>query len=197
MEDNKLIENIQNNIDTQECLNELIERHSGIFINIVNSYVPNNSIYSDKNEIIGDKNYHIYKSALSFNPNKNVKFSTYLGNQAKFLCLNEYNRKKRSPEVKCDEVCLDWLNYLSEDEHSDSSKSSEESEVLKIVQELISINPDTRVQKIFHKRYFSKNKNKVVPWRKISSEIGLSIQGCINIHNKAIQEIRKTINYDQ
>ena len=62
MKDNKLIDNIKKDINTQECLSELIERHSGIFINIVNSYVPNNSIYSDKNEIIGDKDYHIYQS---------------------------------------------------------------------------------------------------------------------------------------
>ena len=196
MKDNKLIDNIKKDINTQECLSELIERHSGIFINIVNSYVPNNSIYSDKNEIIGDKDYHIYQSALNFDPNKNVKFSTYLGNQAKFLCLNEYNKKRRSPEVKCDEVCLDWLNHLSEDDYGDKEKYTEENEVLKIVKKLISINPDLRVRKIFNKRYFSKNQNKVVPWRKISSEIGLSIQGCINIHNKAISEIRKTIKND-
>ena len=154
MKDNKLIDNIKKDINTQECLSELIERHSGIFINIVNSYVPNNSIYSDKNEIIGDKDYHIYQSALNFDPNKNVKFSTYLGNQAKFLCLNEYNKKRRSPEVKCDELCLDWLNHLSEDDYGDKEKYTEENEVLKIVKKLISINPDLRVRKIFNKRYF-------------------------------------------
>lgn len=196
MNDTELIKNVKCNINCKESLDILIEKHSGIFINIINSYVPNNSPYSDKREIIGDKDYHIYKAVLSFDPDKNVKFSTYLGNQAKFLCLNEYNKKRRSPEIKCDEICLDWLNHLSTEQHQDKVYLSDESETLKTVHKLIKLNPDKRVRQIFKQRYFSNKANKIVPWRKISANIGLSIQGCINIHNKAIMEIRKEILND-
>jgi len=37
------------------------------------------------------------------------------------------------------------------------------------------------------------NTNKLTPWRKISKEMDLSIQGCINIHNSALKTIAKKI----
>jgi len=41
-------------------------------------------------------------------------------------------------------------------------------------------------------RYFNTKNKKLTPWKKISKEIGLSVQGCINIHNNFIEKIRKT-----
>jgi len=40
-------------------LNELIERHSGIYLNIVNIYASNDSPFIDKSELIKDKNFNI------------------------------------------------------------------------------------------------------------------------------------------
>ena len=39
-------------------------------------------------------------------------------------------------------------------------------------------------------RYVIGEKNKVMPWKKISKELNMSIQGCINIHNSAIEEFK-------
>ena len=33
-------------------------------------------------------------------------------------------------------------------------------------------------------------KNKVMPWKKISEELNMSIQGCINIHNSAVEKFK-------
>jgi hypothetical protein len=46
------------------------------------------------------------------------------------------------------------------------------------------------VEKIFEMRYIIGEKNKVMPWKKISKELNMSIQGCINIHNSAIEEFK-------
>jgi hypothetical protein len=40
------------------------------------------------------------------------------------------------------------------------------------------------------------NVNKLTPWRKISKEMDLSIQGCINIHNSALKTIAKKIKLE-
>ena len=41
-------------------------------------------------------------------------------------------------------------------------------------------------------RYDSDN-NKLIPWKAISSKMNLSIQGCINIHNKFINKHKKEL----
>ena len=53
--------------------------------------------YIDKNEILDDKDYYIYVAALKFEPDRNVKFSTYLAyefvlqNGLKMYMKNKYN----------------------------------------------------------------------------------------------------------
>ena len=49
---------------------------------------------------------------------------------------------------------------------------------------------DRRACKIFKMRYIIGDKNKVMPWKKVSKEVNLSIQGCINIHNSYIKKIK-------
>ena len=53
---------------------------------------------------------------------------------------------------------------------------------------------DERVKKIVDMRYGSSN-NKLTPWRAIANSLDLSIQGCINIHNKFINKVKSEINY--
>ena len=63
---------------------------------------------------------------------------------------------------------------------------------------IIDHHPDERVQQIFHLRYIDPQYNKLTPWKKVSKELNMSIQGCINIHNSAIKVIRKELknNYE-
>ena len=37
------------------------------------------------------------------------------------------------------------------------------------------------------------NGRKLTPWKKIAKKLDLSIQGCINIHNKHLTEIKKHV----
>ena len=43
-------------------------------------------------------------------------------------------------------------------------------------------------------RYNSDN-NKLIAWKIIAKEMKMSIQGCINIHNKFINKHQKELNY--
>jgi UDP-N-acetylglucosamine 2-epimerase len=59
--DATLIEKVKKENDAGS-LQILIERHSGIYLEMVNSVIPNNCTFLDKNDLIEDKNYYLSMS---------------------------------------------------------------------------------------------------------------------------------------
>ena len=188
--DSELINNIKNQHDIEESLNELVERHSGIYIDMVNAYSSRDNAFIDKDELINDKEYKIYLAALKYDETKGTKFSTYLGNETKWNCLNTYNRNKRRPVFNSD-----FIENMSDQESEESKdiSNSIKQDIFNKVLNLIDAHPDKRVEKIFNMRYIEGNKNKVMPWKNIGDSLNLSIQGCINIHNSAIKDIQNEL----
>jgi DNA-directed RNA polymerase specialized sigma subunit len=184
-----LIKKVKDNND-QNSLQTLIDRHSGIYLDMVNSVIPNNCTFLDKNDLIEDKNFSIYKAILAFNPDKKAKFSTYLGNETRWKCLNLFNRgiKYKYEDIE---------NYKDVSFFSENHKVKDicKNEILDKIFYLAEKHSDKRILKIMKLRYSIGDGNKPMPWRKISKQISISIQGCINIHNKFIEEIKKEINY--
>jgi len=74
----------------------------------------------------------------------------------------------------------------------DFIKDIEHNELIKKVINIAKKNPDKRIKKILDMRY-SLTYNKPSSWREISIKLNMSIQGCIDIHNKFIQKIKKEI----
>ena len=169
----------------EDSLLELINRHSGIYHTMVNYFLSGNQNVGDKTALSEEKNLNIYSSALSYDPNRKTKFSTHLAYQTKWKCLNIINKKKRNREVYLDDdksfiepSCESFLNQIKKNEVFGMFKSCLKEE------------PDNRVKKIVDLRYNTDN-NKVRAWRVIAKEMGMSIQGCINIHNKFIQKVKQ------
>jgi DNA-directed RNA polymerase sigma subunit (sigma70/sigma32) len=188
IKDEDLINNIQNNKYTDRCLNVLIDRHSGICIDMINSYMSSGYNISLRQELIDDKDYQIYESALKFDPHRGTKFSTYLGNEIKWRCLNIYNKSKRHKHIPVEENLINYFSYLSRD--NECNESEKFNEVIKKAQSY----SDKRIGKIFHLRYVIGKNNSVMPWKNISSQLNMSIQGCINIHNSFIENFKKQKN---
>ena len=186
LSDQDLINNIKNKNQINESLQALIDRHSGIYIEIVNSFLRSCNNDSLKDDILKDKDLAIYDSAIKYNTEKGAKFSTFLGNEAKWACLNASNRNKKYLALNDSTFDLEDIKCENQ-EHTDHFKQ----QVLTEFNEHIKNHPDKRIQKIFSMRY-SGNK-KLTPWRKISKKMKLSIQGCINIHNSALNSISKII----
>jgi len=188
--DSELINNIKNQHDIEESLNELVERHSGIYIDMVNAYSSRDNAFIDKDELINDKEYKIYLAALKYDESKGTKFSTYLGNETKWNCLNTYNRNKRRPVFNSE-----FIENMGDQESEESNDiaNSIKQDIFNKVLNLIDAHPDKRVEKIFNMRYIEGNKNKVMPWKSIGDSLNLSIQGCINIHNSAIKDIQNEL----
>jgi DNA-directed RNA polymerase specialized sigma subunit len=181
MDDLSLIEKVKDHGDSS-CFQEIVNRHSGIYLQMVHSYAPRSIAIDNINDLLDSKESHIYDAVQNFDETRNIKFSTYLGNHTRWLCLNAANKKTHAP--------LDD-NFDCEFESSESLEKTE-SDTLNKVFKFIEENEDSRVAKIFKMRYVSvAGKRKLVPWRKIAKEINLSIQGCINIHNSTLKKLKK------
>lgn len=192
LSDIELVFNIQSNIKTEKCLDVLIERHSALCVDIANKYMSSESNSNLREDILRDKDYHIYQSALKFNKSKGAKFSTYLGNEVKWKCLNIFNKSIKRKFVSVDS---DNIQYLSLPQDKPRRESND---IFELIINDTKKHPDSRVGKIFNLRYIVGKNNSVMPWKNISETIGMSIQGCINIHNSTIKnmknKIRKEIN---
>jgi DNA-directed RNA polymerase sigma subunit (sigma70/sigma32) len=187
-DDLSLIQKIKKDQD-EDCLKELISRHSGIYLQIVNQTISDQSNVC-KSDIIDEKDLFIYEKALKYDPNRNIKFSTYLGNEIRWKCLNIHNRAKK----------YEYCDVGSQEEHlvdKDYFSESSEKEVVDLIFEKAEKSEDHRVRKSIQMRYKDGFRNKLTPWEKIANKLKLSIQGCINIHNRFIKEIKKEVNYDQ
>jgi len=187
-EDEALVLNIQENKNVEDNLNELINRHSGLCVKMINIYISEKSHPSLNNELIKDKDLHIYQAALKFNPDKRTKFSTHVGNEVKWKCLNVYNKFKRNRVISIEDNLFDYISFSQQNKNKDL-----DDDVFSEIIAMTNSHPDKRVKKIFYLRYVIGKNNSVMPWKNISSKLGMSIQGCINIHNSAINKFKYKI----
>jgi DNA-directed RNA polymerase sigma subunit (sigma70/sigma32) len=184
LEDLQLVDNIKKDKKTEDCLQELIGRHTGIYLDIVNKYTLNGNT-TNRLDLIDEKDYNIYQAALKYEGDRGTKFPTFLGNETKWICLNKFNKRKKDPQLSIDDV------KESDILHPKKEKiKKEDLEVFSEAIKLSKVHKDKRVEKIFEMRYITGEKNKVMPWKKISEELNMSIQGCINIHNSAVEKFK-------
>ena len=112
----------------------------------------------------------------------NTNIDTNVNNQEVEVYKN-INKKTKSSEVP-----------KNNKEEKEVDKDEFKNQILSKFRKHLDVYPDKRVSKIFNMRY--ENTNKLTPWRKISKEMDLSIQGCINIHNSALKTISKKIKLE-
>lgn len=184
--DLSLINKIKNDKD-DDCLLELIDRHSGIYVYIVDQYTKNKNNNISRDIFMEDKDYTIYKSALDYNPERNSKFSTFLANQTKWKCLNALNSK-----INKHETSLEKVSYREAD-NDDAFQKLSRIEAFDVFNDMLKQEKDPRVKKIIDIRYNTSN-TKLVPWRKAAKELNMSIQGCINIHDRFINKVKNKLD---
>ena len=180
LEDLQLVDNIKKDTKTEDCLHELIGRHTGIYLDMVNKYTLNGNT-TNRLDLIDEKDYNIYQAALKYEGDRGTKFPTFLGNETKWICLNKFNKRKKDPQLSIDDV--------RESDILRPKKERLKEEDLEVFSEAIKFSKDhkdKRVEKIFEMRYITGEKNKVMPWKKISEELNMSIQGCIKTQKRSL-----------
>lgn len=181
--DQQLISEIKSGENISESFKELSSRHSALFFKIASKYISKN--FKEKRiEFFKDKDYYIYISALDYNESKGTKFSTYLANRVKWICINNYKKNIKEKDVPLNE---EIKSPCSED-YFLKKYNIDYQDCLKILKSF----SDTRVYEIFKLRYMQGKKNKLMPWKDVakSNNVNLSIQGCINIHNKTLDKLQ-------
>jgi len=185
--DLKLIKNIQKNVKVSDSLKELELKHSGICHQMIKKYQGAfTSIGIDPMDLNDEKKNIIYNSAIKFDPSKNIKFSTWVGNQMKYLCLNSLNRKDLAISMDNDKI----KNIIEKRQAECNIKdfSDQIDYIFNILKEL----KDDRIIDIFKFRYFSEKK--LMSWHKIAKKMNLSTQTIINLHNKNIKILCQKLN---
>ena len=75
-----------------------------------------------------------------------------------------------------------------------NAKKNDYNYIKKQLNEFLKKEKDERVKKIIDMRYNGPH-NKLTPWRIIAEKLDMSIQGCINIHNRFINKIKLQTKY--
>jgi len=182
MEDRELVENIKIHACSDSFV-ELRERHSGICYDTFSKY---SKVMSDmgyeKADINTDKDIVIFKAAKSFEPNKGVKFGTWLCNQMRYFCLNYINKNKKFQTAE-----------LTKEQQSPSFLANFQAEErAKKVMRKIKQMEDPRVFKVFQMRYFN-SKPSEKKWKNIAESLGVSNQTALNIHKRGIDFLKKNL----
>ena len=184
IDDITLVKNIKERND-EEALKVLIQKHSALCNSLYKKYsTPMVASGVHLQDVIDQKDYMVYKSALSFDENKNSKFSTWLYNQVRYQCLNCMNENSHYLSLETDK-----LNYLIE---KNTPLKKEYKNINDYILNIIESCSDERIQKIFKMRY-SNDSNKKMSWNKIAKKLEISTQTAINIHNKAIKLLKTKV----
>lgn len=184
LDDTTLVKNVQEKND-ELALKTLIERHSALCNSLYKKYSPPmiaSGIHVE--DIINEKDYIVYKSAMSFDPCKKSKFSTWLYNQVRYQCLNCMNENSHYLTLDNDK-----LNYLIE---KTAPVNKEYKNINEYIHNIIESCSDERVKKIFKMRYCNESTKKM-SWNKIAKKLKISTQTAINIHNKAIKLLKTKV----
>lgn len=189
--DEELVEMIKNNnSNVSECIIELSNRHTGLYKYIASKF-SNNDSDQDQSEILNQKEFVVYNSAKSFDKSKS-KFSTHFANETKWMCLKNKNKTSKNNFFTYDysNDLIDVIHFKN-NQNKKTDVELEDNYISKALKEISKIK-DERAKKIIRMRYFS-SENKNCSWKNIAKSVELSIQGCINIHNKYINKIKKEI----
>jgi hypothetical protein len=80
---------------SNEAMTEIIARHTGIYLSVVNSF---NIPPLQKNDLLDSKNTNIYKYTLRYDEDK-MKLSSYLWQSTYFDCLKTLEKTVETEEV--------------------------------------------------------------------------------------------------
>ena len=188
-EDIELVNNVQED-NCQDSLKELINRHSALCYNVYQKYgstLSSSGVFFD--DVVKEKDYVIYKSAMSYNPDKNTKFSTWVGNHARYHCLNLINANQKY--VAVDDSTLSYFMENNQP-HPDSGQSQERQDTLEYIFNLLSQLKDKRIKKVFELRYLGGDGKE--SWSKIGEDMGVSTQTAINLHDRGTKVLRKKMS---
>ena len=169
---------------------EICRRYEDLFYSVCQKYsaslsscgIPLQDIFNEKNIII----LHCIKT---FKPSKKTKLSSWIGNYARYLCLNSMNAQKLIVPNHDDEAHRRLEegqvvhNYFYDEPNLEQTKDK----IFGVLREL----HDKRVITIFELRYLQSKK---MIWHKIAKKLHTSPQTVMTLHRKGMSLIKDKIS---
>ena len=182
LNDKVLISNVKTN-NCSDSLTVLVNRHSGMCFNIGKKYATNCNL--SLNDINDNRYWIVYNAILSFKDDKGSKFSTWLGNQVRFFCLNYKNKNNKFLSTE-DSV----LEFLINKNFYD--KNNNKKEILDAIIDLFHQINDPNTKNAIYYRYFY-DKNRILNYSEIAEILKVTPQTVLNWHNKFINLAKKKL----
>ncbi len=182
MSDEELVNNVKDR-DCSESLKIICERHSPLFNKIYTKYSgPLKGVGMSRQDAFDEKQVLFYQAIKSFNHNREVKFTTYFANFARWYFLNTINHTEKLPLV--DDLSI--FDHIQLEIRRDSSPFYLQ------LPSLIKQFKDKRIEKIYELRYLQPGRSK--KWKEIATEMGLSMQTCSKLHKRGIDQLKTVID---
>ncbi len=187
--DDFLIKEVKENASS-EAFTEVCRRYEDLFFKICQKYATSLSACGIfLQDIFNEKNIIILHCIKTFNPDKKTKLSSWIGNYARYLCLNSMNEKRllipypdaeTQKRIEEQQICNEYFQP-----HANAEERSE-----RIIEILTQIK-DPRIKKIFEYRYLSSKK---MIWQEIANLMETSSQTVMALHRKGITIIKNKIS---
>lgn len=186
--DIQLVRSVKKHADN-ESFNEICRRYENLFYKICQKYHTALSMTGiNVQDIFDEKNYIIFHCIKSYKIKKNTKLSTWIGNYARYLCLNSINARKFIIPSNDDEV-QKFLeeNQIKNDFTHDTHSIDSYNYIFNILEQL----KDDRITDIFKYRYCGEKK---MIWSKVAKKMKLSTQTVVNLHDKGLKLVQSKMN---
>lgn len=164
------------------AMTELIERHSGAYIKVVQKYVsiekssPYPSSKLNIDELRDDKTYYLHQFALKYDPARDTKFSTYVFQMTRYLCLDLLNETPEKVEIT---------------EFNAPTAARAAPNPIEDIKSCARDIDDPLFWRIFEMRHL---KDKTATWRTIGTELGITHEWARQIYNQNIPYVRDYIS---
>ncbi|MFA5234042.1 MAG: hypothetical protein WC390_06530 [Sulfurimonas sp.] len=163
-DDETIISQIQNDDTTN--LESLINNHSGIYLNLVNS-ITHTSGHLNM-ELREDCSRIIYEAANDFDPSRGVKFGTYVGNRSKWNALDTLSDFGKV--IPIDEEILKFKIDCNTEINKERESAERNLELVKKILEQIR---EKNVKRAVSLRFFNK-KHTIMPFTQVGKIMGVS-----------------------
>jgi RNA polymerase sigma factor (sigma-70 family) len=183
VKDEILIKKIINK-QCSKSLQDLVDRHGGMIFNIGKKYCSSCSL--DISELNDNRYWIVFNAAKSFDGTKGSKFSTWLGNQIRFFCLNYKNKNSKLIPIENEQLEF-FINNFSK---SDEKKNQKE--VISNITDLFNQISDPNTKNAIYYRYFY-NKERILNYSEVAGILNVTPQTVLNWHNKFVRFAKKKL----
>ena len=150
LNDTDLIIKIKENC-CDDSFKELTDRHANLYYKICQKYLPTlKQMGVPPDDVFNDMEYVFYKCLTSFNPGKSTKFSTWLGNYARYNCLNYINSYKKHNFYEGSEI--ENISEMSNDPRFIEKQQPRDTSEVDYIFSILSKLKDRRIIKVYEMR---------------------------------------------